>query len=85
MLHVLKISLSFVLFASLNIFYSEAALDLYLFDVGYGNFILLKNDNEALIVDAGSKTLKWKSIAETFKTCLGGGNAKRHYYNSQTQ
>ena len=71
MLHVLKISLSFVLFVSLNIFYSEAALDLYLFNVGHGNFILLKNDNDALIVDAGSKTSEWNSIAETFKACLG--------------
>ena len=79
-MHVLKISLSFVLFASLNIFYSEAALDLYLFNVGHGNFILLKNDNEALIVDAGSKTLNpdelWKSIAETFKACLGEATLK---------
>ena len=83
------ISLLFVLFASLNIFYSEAALDLYLFNVGHGNFVLLKNDKEALIVDAGSKTsnlnASWDSIAETFKACLGEANAKRHYYNSRSR
>lgn len=71
-LHKFKTFLLFLFFTSFDISYSEASLDLYLFNVGHGNFILLKDDEQALIVDAGSQTGNtWSSIENSFKTCLG--------------
>lgn len=49
-----------------------ADVHIYFFDVGQGNCILLRNEKNAILVDAGSGNTTFENISDSFKKCLGG-------------
>lgn len=51
-------------------------IHIYFFDVGQGNCILLRNEVNAILVDAGSKNTPFSSIEKSFARCLGGTKIK---------
>ena len=61
------VSLIFFIGIIANVF---SEIHIYFFDVGQGNCILLRNEEHAILVDAGGSK-RFDEIAENFKACLG--------------
>lgn len=61
--------LSFIFFVGItkNVF---SGIHIYFFDVGQGNCILLRNETNAILIDAGGSK-SFDSIKESFERCLG--------------
>ena len=57
----------------------ENGLHLFFFDVGHGNFILVRNKYNAMLVDAGAekKTVVEGYIKNLFLACLGMANPRQ--------
>ena len=48
-----------------------ADIHIYFFDVGQGNCVLLRNETNAILVDAGGSSDKFLSLIKNLKNCLG--------------